>query len=329
MTSARSLAMRIRGRRSSGEAATRPSVSIRVSNAHVVLPSAAARSYTPLAILSPCLCTLALSHLATPPFWRCSPRASRPSSADMPSRAPPSGAVPPGLSFSQNDGRLAAPMRTADGGASSSAGVFYDTGGFALAGAAHGVALPPGLTPWPAVAPIGAPPGGGYVARPPSPVRASPQLPAGARHRGGAPSPRGRSPSPRLPLGIPAEDASLAPAVAQPAGLTNADVFDKVKRSFASVRAGLTEQRAQSVELARQMAAGMTKIDQLTVAHEGIAASRAAGQAVIAEILQRINEVKELVAAADGDAGEMEEEEEEDPDAWVGLTKVCFLAPCR
>lgn len=109
---------------------------------------------------------------------------------------------------------------------------------------------------------------------------------------------------------------------AEPAVLSNADVVEKIKRSFASVRAGLTEQRAQSVELARQMAAGMTKIDQLTVAHESAATARAADQATMAAVMQRINEVKELLAVTDDNDGEVDIDEEEDPDAWVSIVKV-------
>lgn len=109
---------------------------------------------------------------------------------------------------------------------------------------------------------------------------------------------------------------------AKPAVLSNADVVEKIKRSFASVRAGLTEQRAQSVELARQMAAGMTKIDQLTVAHESAATARAADQATMAAVMQRINEVKELLAVTDDNDGEVDIYEEEDPDAWVSIVKV-------
>lgn len=109
---------------------------------------------------------------------------------------------------------------------------------------------------------------------------------------------------------------------AEPAVLSNADVVEKIKRSFASVRAGLTEQRAQSVELARQMAAGMTKIDQLTVAHESAATARAADQATMAAVMQRINEVKELLAITDDNDGEVDIDEEEDPDAWVSIVKV-------
>lgn len=109
---------------------------------------------------------------------------------------------------------------------------------------------------------------------------------------------------------------------AKPAVLSNADVVEKIKRSFASVRAGLTEQRAQSVELARQMAAGMTKIDQLTVAHESAATARAADQATMAAVMQRINEVKELLAVTDDNDEEVDIYEEEDPDAWVSIVKV-------
>lgn len=109
---------------------------------------------------------------------------------------------------------------------------------------------------------------------------------------------------------------------AKPAVLSNADVVEKIKRSFASVRAGLTEQRAQSVELARQMAAGMTKIDQLTVAHESAATARAADQATMAAVMQRINAVKELLAVTDDNDGEVDIYEEEDPDAWVSIVKV-------
>lgn len=109
---------------------------------------------------------------------------------------------------------------------------------------------------------------------------------------------------------------------AEPAVLSNADVVEKIKRSFASVRAGLTEQRAQSVELARQMAAGMTKIDQLTVAHESAATARAADQATMAAVMQRINEKKELLAVTDDNDGEVDIDEEEDPDAWVSIVKV-------
>lgn len=109
---------------------------------------------------------------------------------------------------------------------------------------------------------------------------------------------------------------------AKPAVLSNADVVEKIKRSFASVRAGLTEQRAQSVELARQMAAGMTKIDQLTVAHEDAATARAADQATMAAVMQRINEKKELLAVTDDNDGEVDIDEEEDPDAWVSIVKV-------
>lgn len=109
---------------------------------------------------------------------------------------------------------------------------------------------------------------------------------------------------------------------AEPAVLSNADVVEKIERSFASVRAGLTEQRAQSVELARQMAAGMTKIDQLTVAHESAATARAADQATMAAVMQRINEVKELLAITDDNDGEVDIDEEEDPDAWVSIVKV-------
>lgn len=119
-------------------------------------------------------------------------------------------------------------------------------------------------------------------------------------------------------------------AAADSGSLSNADVVDKVKRSFASVRAGLTEQRAQSVELARQVAAGMTKIDQLTVAHESAAASRADAQATLATMVQSLNELKDMVAAiaGDGDAGDAEEEEGHDPDAWVRLVKVCSVSFC-
>lgn len=119
-------------------------------------------------------------------------------------------------------------------------------------------------------------------------------------------------------------------AAAEPGSLSNADVVEKVKRSFASVRAGLTEQRAQSVELARQVAAGMTKIDQLTVAHESAAASRAGAQAAMAAMMQSLNEIKDMVAAIaiDGDSGEAEEEEGDDPNAWVGLVKVRFVSVC-
>lgn len=98
-------------------------------------------------------------------------------------------------------------------------------------------------------------------------------------------------------------------------------VVDKVKRSFSSVRAALTEQRQQSTDLARQMAVGMAKIDSLAVAVEHAAAARDADQTSLADMktmLQTI--VDELSKDNDGPP----QEEPEDPDAWVGHLKVRF-----
>lgn len=165
--------------------------------------------------------------------------------------------------------------------------------------------------------------------RPPSPARRSPQVPAGGRRRGRATSPRGRSPVTRCVAGTTSDDASVADGDAEREAVSYADVVDKVKRSSASVRAGLTEQRAQSVELARQMAAGRTKMDQLTVVHESVASARVADQATMATMMQRLDEVKDMLAAVDGVDGGAESDTAEDPKAWVPLVKECSLSACR
>ncbi|KAK1860260.1 hypothetical protein I4F81_002849 [Pyropia yezoensis] len=63
--------------------------------------------------------------------------------------------------------------------------------------------------------------------------------------------------------------------------LTVGDVLTAVKRSFATVRGSLTELRATTTDVGRQVASGMTKIDRLAVAVEQIAARRAEDRAFL------------------------------------------------
>lgn len=179
--------------------------------------------------------------------------------------------------------------------------------------------------PMPSAGPIGAALAGGPAALPPSPRRVVAAMARQARisQRSAPSSPRARSPSPRRAGAGRTDVASPTGADAEPVGLSNADVLDKVKRSFASVRAGLTEQRAQSGELSRQMAVGMAKIDQLTVAHEGLVAARVAEQASMATLMQRLDEIKAMLAADEGGNDEADaDDENEDSDTWVNDVKV-------
>lgn len=162
--------------------------------------------------------------------------------------------------------------------------------------------------------------------RPPSPAHLSPQAPAVACRGGGTTSSRARFPSRPLSGGTSAEDDSVAAGDAEAVAQFNADVVDKKKRSIASVRAGLTEQRVQSVNLAWQVAAGMTKVDQLTVAHESAAADRAADQAAMTVIMPPLSEIKDIVASTDSDSETEDDEDDENRDAWVGLLKARLLS---
>lgn len=148
----------------------------RVSDVHVVLRAAAARLCAPLATSPPRLSALSGPCVASPILLLCAPRASSSACARMPSRAPQAVARTAGFVFAQEDGRLAAPVFMTNGGASSSAGVFHDSGGAAMASATRGDSqvIPPGVEPWPSVAPTGASPAVGLAARPPSPARSSP-----------------------------------------------------------------------------------------------------------------------------------------------------------
>lgn len=216
-------------------------------------------------------------------------------------------------------------MDTANGGAPPSEGMFVHPRGAGGQGALAVLSLV-GLTTGPSAAPLDATFPGGHAARPTSHTRQIPQVPPAARRHGRTTPPRARSPSPRRAVGIAPDEGSVAGSDAQPAALSNADVVKKVKRSFASVRAGLTEQRAQSVELARQMAAGTTKIDQLTVAYECAANVRAADQATLATMMPHMNEMKTIMAAAGGGDGHPEQETEKDSEAWVALAKACSFS---
>lgn len=140
----------------------------RVSDVHVVLRAAAARLCVPLAISPPRLSALSGPCVASPIHLSCAPRASPSACARMPSRAPQAVARTAGFVFALEDGRLAAPVLMTNGGASSSAGVFHDSGGAAMASATRGDSqvIPPGVEPWPSVAPTGASPAVGLAARP-------------------------------------------------------------------------------------------------------------------------------------------------------------------
>lgn len=101
------------------------------------------------------------------------------------------------------------------------------------------------------------------------------------------------------------------------------DVLGQVKRSFATVRGALTEQRAQSTDLARQVAAGMTKVDRLAVALEQSTAAHMADRQTMANIAKRLDEVLEKVTAND-DADDNESAPVDDPHAWVAPLRVRF-----
>lgn len=102
------------------------------------------------------------------------------------------------------------------------------------------------------------------------------------------------------------------------------DVLGMVKRSFATVRGALTEQRAQSTDLARQVAAGMTKIDRLAVALEQSMAAHTADRQTMANMARRLDEVLEKVSAND-DADVHESAPVDDPHAWVAPLRVRSL----
>lgn len=76
--------------------------------------------------------------------------------------------------------------------------------------------------------------------------------------------------------------------------ITNKDVCLKMSRSFASVRAAMTEQRSQSSELRRQTALSMAKVEELA---DGMERSLQNYDFV----LQQLASIKSLLEAAECD----------------------------
>lgn len=196
--------------------------------------------------------------------------------------------------------------------------------------------LPPGPALPTPLAPVVAMPGtaagrSGHRARPfegagtPPPAAPAPaaRQPRNARRATRAPAARPRSASP-LPAG------SAGPAIADAAPVTDGDeelgikdVLGMVKRSFATVRGALTEQRARASDLERQVAAGMTKIDRLAVALEQSMSAHATDRQMLANMSQLLDNIMERMKAdADNDDAAPVEA---DPHAWVAPVRKDLL----
>lgn len=107
------------------------------------------------------------------------------------------------------------------------------------------------------------------------------------------------------------------------------DVLGMVKRSFATVRAALTEQRGKVDDMARQIAAGMSKVDRLAVLLEQSLTAHVADRATLESLRKRGDEIMERLSAADpsqAPAVQPQEEEEEDSFAWVDDLRTELLA---
>lgn len=101
------------------------------------------------------------------------------------------------------------------------------------------------------------------------------------------------------------------------------DVLGMVKRSFATVRGALTEQRARATDLERQLAAGMTKIDRLAVALERSMAAHAADRQVLANINKRLDNMADHLQPKEDEREAAAVEE--DPYAWVAPVRKDLL----
>lgn len=166
---------------------------------------------------------------------------------------------------------------------------------------------------------------------PPSTPPAGPSEAPATRSRKGrrtrATNARPRSASPSLPAAVgAAQPDSGAPSDGDEEELTVSDVLTAVKRSFATVRGSLTEQRATTSDLGRQVAAGMTKIDRLAVAVEQIAATRSQDQAHLTQLEKKLDDIIERLAADGGD-GETSQPAVE-PHGWAGAVRLRCLWPC-
>lgn len=146
----------------------------------------------------------------------------------------------------------------------------------------------------------------------------TPRRPSGRRSRASSPRPRSASPQARGSSAL----GNVEPVAATDAGqdeLTLHDVVGMVKRSFATVRGALTEQRTQSTDLARQVAVGMAKIDALAVALDQSVARHIALDERVAAVDKKLDDI---LARLDGNS-EVAETPEEDPDAWIADVRVC------
>lgn len=250
-----------------------------------------------------------------------------------------------GFHFSQDETRRT--VMTADTNEQSSAAPFYSGGTAAIASGGSWPTVPQGpplpnpawaahslpgasvaaehgrrsaVLPAPPVAvvvPSGARPRAERAATPPP----APPAPSTQRTR------NGRRPSRALNMQqrsrSPLPPGSAGPAVLESAPWTDAeeddlgvrDVLTMVKRSFATVRGALTEQRAKTDDMARQVAAGMSKIDALAVALEQSMAAHAASQGTLMDINDRIQQIKD--ALNDGSGAQEPAAAVEDSFAWV------------
>lgn len=263
--------------------------------------------------------------------------------------------------FSQDDTRRT--LMTADTNGQSSAAAFYTGGTAALASGgswptvAQGLPFPnPGWAaqplpatsvaaelgrheavlptpPVPVVVPRGGHPRATRAATPPpGPSGPSTRRTHNGRRRSGASTaqPRSRSPLPPASAGPVPDSAPATDAEEEDLGVR--DVLTMVKRSFATVRGALTEQSAKADDMARQVAAGMSKIDALAVALEQSMAAHVAYRATVMDMNERILQIKDAlnVGSAGSDAhGPVADVE--DSFAWVPDLRVCGLAasaPC-
>lgn len=174
----------------------------------------------------------------------------------------------------------------------------------------------------------------GRAATPPSgPSAPSARRPRNARRAARVSTAVPRSCSPAPPGSTGPVRVELAPGTDGEDGeLGVGDVLGMVKRSFATVRAALTEQRGKVDDMARQIAAGMSKVDHLAVLVEQSMTARVADRATLEGLRERADEIMEQLIAAgpsQGPAVQPQEEEEEDSFAWVGDLRVSWPVACE
>ncbi|KAK1867677.1 hypothetical protein I4F81_010182 [Pyropia yezoensis] len=92
-------------------------------------------------------------------------------------------------------------------------------------------------------------------------------------------------------------------------------VLGVVKRSIATVRAALTEQRGNVADMGRQVAAGIAKNNAQVVALEHRMAAHAADRAMLIKMSKQLDDITQQLAAEEAEA--TEPAPTEDPYAWV------------